>query len=263
MIKAHVISDLALHEAEWANPIDETLPDCDLVFINGNNGILRRSMVFAEAICKKYPHVQVVYLNGRQELVRQKERTIISNGLITRKHFSELWPTNLHYDFEKPISLTINNITLDILCLHGYPLIEKDINTDLWKSSDWYRYVTHGLTSDPDYCRPQGISNASRGEYPVWSSPELCRIDHDKEYAIVNDWCNHREKDTVKILATSLSPINDASLPKIDYTLYPNITPDYWLVSGHRVDIQTPSYRLYGNPGAGALARSNVLTIDI
>ena len=59
MIKAHVISDLELHEAEWANPIDETLPDCDLVFINGNNGILRRSMVFAETICKKYPHVQV------------------------------------------------------------------------------------------------------------------------------------------------------------------------------------------------------------
>ena len=79
MIKAHVISDLYLYDNEWADPIEETMPECDIVFINGNNGIIRRSVFLAETICKKYPEIQVIYLNGRREMLRQKEKNLVMN----------------------------------------------------------------------------------------------------------------------------------------------------------------------------------------
>lgn len=260
MIKAHVISDLYLYDNEWADPIDETLPECDIVFVNGNNGSVKRSMLFAETLCKKYPSVQVVFLNGRRELIRQKVRTQISDGLTTRKFYSELWPSNLHYAFEKPIHLTINNTKLDILCMHGYPYITDEVDKTLWESSSWYKFVNHGLTDDPNYCRPLGASDASRGDFPIWSTPELCRIDHDKEFEIVKEWCNNTG-DTIKILATSLSPIADTSLPNINYTLFSGISVDHWICSGYECDLTNNSFHLYGNPGRGESARGRTFII--
>jgi len=262
MIKAHVISDLFLHDNEWADPIDEVMPECDLVFVNGNNGVYKRSVLLAETICKKYPDTQVIYLNGRRELIRQKEKTIINDGLTARKFYSDLWPKNLHFAFEKPIHLTIKETKLDILCLHGYPHIPNDdVDIELWKSTSWYRYVNHGLTTDPDYCRPRGISDASRGEFPLWSTPSLCRKDHDREYDIVKQWNADREEGVVKILSTSLSPIHDCSLNGIDYTMYPNISPAHWVVSGYQTDAVFSDYHLYGNPGPGLSARTKTFII--
>jgi hypothetical protein len=262
MIKAHVISDLNLYDNEWADPIDETMPECDIVFVNGNNGIFRRSVLLAETICKKYPDIQVIYLNGRRELLRQKEKTIINDGMTARKFYSDLWPKNLHFAFEKPIHLTVKETKLDILCLHGYPNIpDDDIDSEIWKSTSWYRYVNHGLTSDPNYSRPKGISDASRGEFPVWSTPKLCRTEHDREYEIVKKWDSCREEGVIKILATSISPVNDNSLSGIEYTMYPDISPNHWVADGCIADEAFPSYHLFGNPGRGLSARTRTFTI--
>lgn len=262
MIKAHVISDLYLHDNEWADPIDETMPECDIVFVNGNNGVFRRSVLLAETICKKYPDIQVVYLNGRRELIRQKEKTIVNDGLTARKFYSELWPKNLHFAFEQSIQLTIRETNLDILCLHGYPnILNDDINSELWKSTSWYRYVNHGLTADPNYYRPKGISDASRGDFPIWSTPRLCREAHDREHDIIKKWNDIREEGVVKILATSLSPIDDLSLGGIEYTMYPGISPDHWVVGGHQTDTVFSDYHLHGNPGRGLTARTKTFII--
>jgi len=262
MIKAHVISDLYLHDNEWADPIDETMPECDIVFVNGNNGVFRRSVLLAETICKKYPDIQVVYLNGRRELIRQKEKTIVNDGLTARKFYSELWPKNLHFAFEQSIQLTIRETNLDILCLHGYPnILNDDIDSELWKSTSWYRYVNHGLTADPNYYRPKGISDASRGDFPIWSTPRLCREAHDIEHDIIKKWNDIREEGVVKILATSLSPIDDLSLGGIEYTMYPGISPDHWVVGGHQTDTVFSDYHLHGNPGRGLTARTKTFII--
>jgi hypothetical protein len=262
MIKAHVISDLNLCDNEWADPIDETMPECDIVFVNGNNGVFQRSVLLAETICKKYPDIQVIYLNGKRELLRQKEKTIINDGMTARKFYSDLWPKNLHFAVEKPIQLTIKELKLDILCMHGYPNIPNDdIDNQIWKSTSWYRYVNHGLTTDPNYNRPKGISDASRGEFPIWSTPELCRIEHDREYEIVKEWSDCREEGVIKILATSISPVNDSSLSEIEYTMYPNISPNHWVVGGHRTDTVFSDYHLHGNPGRGLSARTRTFTI--
>lgn len=262
MIKAHVISDLYLHDNEWADPIDETMPECDIVFVNGNNGVFRRSVLLAETICKKYPDIQVVYLNGRRELIRQKEKTIVNDGLTARKFYSELWPKNLHFAFEQSIQLTIRETNLDILCLHGYPnILNDDIDSELWKSTSWYRYVNHGLTADPNYYRPKGISDASRGDFPIWSTPRLCREAHDIEHDIIKKWNDIREEGVVKILATSLSPIDDLSLSGIEYTMYPGISPDHWVVGGHQTDTVFSDYHLHGNPGRGLTARTKTFII--
>jgi hypothetical protein len=262
MIKAHVISDLYLLENEWADPIDETMPECDIVFVNGNNGVVKRSILLAETICKKYPEIQVIYLNGRRELIRQKEKTLINDGLTARKFYSDLWPKNLHFAFEKQIHLTIKETKLDILCLHGYPHIPNDdVDVELWKSTSWYRYVNHGLTSDPNYCRPKGISDASRGEFPIWSTPRLCREAHDREHDIIKQWNDLREEGVVKILATSLSPVDDHSLIGIEYTMYPGISVDHWVVGGHQTDMSYSDYHLHGNPGSGLSARTRTFII--
>lgn len=262
MFKAHVISTLDLYDNEWADEIDETLPECDIVFIAGNNGTAKRSMLFAETLCKKYPDVQFVYLNGKRELIRQKVRTQISDGITARKTFSELWPDNLHFSFEKPISITIKDKKLDILCLHGYPLVTDNVSNEEWKNTSWFKFVNHGLTEDPNYCRPEGISDATRGYFPIWSTPDLCLQDHNYEQEIVNRWLNNKEPDTIQILVTSLSPVDDISLPNIPYTIFPNIKVDYWFAGGSDCDIATESYYLHSNLGRGSVARGKVLTIN-
>ena len=64
MIKVHVISDLFLGFNEFANPEDEVLPEVDLVILNGNIGHLKRGMLYAETLCRKYPETQFVYNLG-------------------------------------------------------------------------------------------------------------------------------------------------------------------------------------------------------
>lgn len=262
MIKVHVISNLDLYDNEWADTVDETLPECDVVFISGNNGYVKRSMLFTETLCKKYPNIQFVYLNGKRELIRQKVITQISDGLTARKAFSELWPPNLHYSFEKPFTIMVGDKTLDILCLHGYPLISEKVSEDIWKSTTWFKFVNHAFTEDPSYCRPQGISDACRGPYPVWSTPELCKDAHTHEHEIVNRWIENKQPDTIQILVTSLSPVEDISLPNINYVLFPNIKVDYWLAGGSNVDLVEENYYLHTNSGRGSTARGKILIID-
>lgn len=263
MIKIHVISDYYLGFNEFTTSVDEDLPECDLVIIVGNMGVIRRSMMYAEKLCKKYPSKQFIINVGRTEDgLHQKNDTEITDGLTTRQLISELWPKNLHYGYRKPIILTINEKTVDILCFHGFPHItEQSVDVVKWKSTNWYKYATHGVTFDQSEFKLKEAADVYHGWFSKFSTPERCREDHAIEYNIINEWLTDKAPDTTKILVTALGPNADPCLADIDYVMYPKIEPDIWIASGKPIEDRTNHTLIYGNPGRSESARKAVLLI--
>jgi hypothetical protein len=261
MIKVHLISDLWLEDNEWCDPIDEELPECDLVIINGNCGASKRTMVYVEFLCKKYPEKQFIYNMGKREFPYQKSYDQIATGLTVRQKCSELWPNNLHYSYKKPFNIQVNGVTLDIFCLHGYPNVNENVAVDdTWKNTSWYRYFYHGITHDQSVFKAPQAADVYHGHWPIWSTPELCRQDHNTELNIINEWLNE-PSESIKVLVTALSPLNDASLDNIEYTMYDGIQPDYWFVGGAPINTIAGRCQILGNPGRGSSARNTVFTL--
>ena len=261
MLKVHLISDLWLEDIDWGNPEDEVLPDCDLVIINGNCGTTKRSMIYIELLCKKYPDKQFIFNMGRRDMAFQKSYTQIPDGLTVRKTHSDLWPKNLHYSYKKPFTLTINNTTLDIFCLHGYPNVAEHVENDaVWKATTWQLHFFHGLTHDQTVFKAPQAANVYHGHWPIWSTPELCRQDHATELETISSWLE-QPSDGHKVLITALSPINDSSLTNIEYTMYESIQPDYWFVGGATIETTIGKCHLHGNPGSGLTPRNTVFTM--
>lgn len=263
MIKLHVISDYYYGFNEFSTTTDEVLPDADLVVIVGNMGLIRRSMFYAETLCKKYPHMQFVINVGRTEDgLHQKNDTELTDGLATRQAISEFWPKNLHYGFQKPIELTINSKKIELLCLHGFPhIIPEIVDESEWKATNWYKYATHGVTFDQTEFKPKDAADVYHGWFSKFSNPERCREDHAKEYEIVKNWLIDKPDDIVKILVTALGPKNDPCLNDIEYVMYPDIKPDVWIASGRKIEDRNDNYILYGNPGRSESARKSILCI--
>ena len=263
MIKVHVISDFYLPFIEFSTETDVSLPECDLVVIAGNMGQIKRVMVYVESLCRKYPDKQFIFNTGRTEDgLHQKNNTEMSDGLTNRQSLSNFWPKNLHYGFQKPISLTINDQKIEVLCFHGFPYIAEDnIDDSIWKSTQWYKYATHGVTYDQKEFKHKDAADIYHGWFPKFSTVERCREDHDLEYDIVKQWLNNAPSDVTKILVTALFPKNDPCLEGIDYTMYPGINPDVWIASGRTLEDRTNNYVLYGNPGREQSAREAVLMI--
>lgn len=261
MLKIHTISNLWLEDNEWASPEEEVLPECDLVIVNGNCGIAKRAMLHIEVLCKKYPEKQFIYNMGGRDIAHQKSYTQIPDGLLVRQTHSDLWPKNLHYRYKKPFILKIKDTTLDIFCLHGYPKVAEHVEVDdVWKSTLWYRNFYHEITHDQSKFKAPEADDVYHGHYPIWSTPELCRIDHDIELETINEWLNS-PSDGHKVLITTFSPFDDVTLPNIEYTMYENIQPDYWFVGGAKIDTVLGKCYLHGNPGRGSIARNTIFTL--
>ena len=262
MIKVHVISDYYLNFVEFTTDTDETLPECDVVVIVGNMGQIKRVMIYVEALCNKYPDKQFILNIGRTEDgLHAKNNTELSDGLTNRQKISKFWPKNLHYSFQKPISLTINDQTIEVLCFHGFPyIIEDNIEDSVWKSTQWYKYATHGVTFEQSEFKHKDAADVYHGWFPKFSTVERCREDHDQEYNIVKEWLSDKN-DATKILVTALGPKMDPCLAGIEYHMYPDISPDFWIASGTDAEERNNSFVLYGNPGRSESARKAVLII--
>jgi hypothetical protein len=263
MIKAHVVSDLMLFN-NTVDPSDEVIPECDIAFVVGNIGYARRTMFYSETLCAKYPNTQFIFNMGRTETLHAKNESQYVDGLRTRQMLSPFWPSNLHYAHRESIKLTINEVTLDILCLPGYPKVAETVEYDaVWKSHNWYRFASHGVTYDHNDFKVQGAADVPHGWFPIVSTPELCRIDHDKDLVLINEWLDNRTDNVPKILVTAFSPIADPGMPNVDYVMYPGANPDYWIFGGTKANTTTDTGTvLYGNPGRELNARSEVLAIN-
>jgi hypothetical protein len=262
MIKIHVISDLWLDSNEWNNPEDEVIPECDLVIFNGNCGDINRSMILFELLCKKYPEKQFIYNEGIIDAPYQKTKTQLADGLRARQLYSDLWPKNLHYRYRKPMMLEIKGTVLDVFCLRGYPKVADHVQDDtVWRSTIWYRWCYHGVTHDQKVFKAPEAADVYHGHWPIWSTPNLCREEHDSELEEIETWLK-TPSDGNKILITATSPFNDPNLKGIEYTMYQGIFPDYWFVGGAEINTKIGKCVLYGNPGSGKFIRNTVCVME-
>jgi hypothetical protein len=247
------------------DPNDEIIPDCDLVFIVGNVGHVRRSMLYAETLCSKYPKTKFVFNMGRTEGVNIKNNNQLVDGLRTRQLLSPLWPKNLHYAHRESLILTINETTIDILCLHGYPHVDASVEDNaVWRSHNWYKFSPHGVTYNQNDFKVSGAADVYHGWFPEITTPELCRRDHDKDAVLVNEWLSNRENGIPKVLVSAFSPITDLCMPGVEYTMYLGANPNYWIFGGTKSNtIAENGTVLYGNPGRGLDTRGEILTIDV
>jgi hypothetical protein len=225
--------------------------------MNGNIGAFRRSMLYTEGMCQKYPNLTFIYNPGRREAARQKNRFEMTTALTFRQNVSELWPKNLKYGFQKPIDLFINNEKLSVLCMFGYPKITEKVETSGWHQTQWYKEVNLGHRHDQAAYKPVGSADIYHGSYPHWTTPEICSEEHDKEQTIVKEWMETCPDK--KILITHLNPFNDPCLTGVNYQLYPDINHKEvcWISSG----LVNEEKLNYSNAGRGASARTRIFEI--
>jgi len=267
MIKIHVISDLFYGFNEFSDPIDETIPDVDLVIINGNIGHIKRGMFYAEKLCLKYPDIQFVYNLGETEryyMAAVKITNEIELGLNIRKTSNSSWPKNLHWS-QDPMIINLKDFnSVDVLCTYGFPKIHQYEGS--WEDTNWYKnYVSEMVeTIDPTSYKhkPKDTSNVNHGTLPMWASVDWINEQHEKEYQKVKKW--ELEPTVTKILVTHINPYNDQRL--INQTVSPykiHLYNQYWIASNTKVEnIKMLGSRLYSNPGRGIVARSRILTIN-
>jgi hypothetical protein len=267
MIKIHIISDLFLGFNE-ACPEEENIPDVDIVVLNGNIGQLKRSMFFAERLCRKYPEIQFVFNCGQTEYFSGVTKFIgeIDESLSVRKVANKTWPKNLHFSKEPLMVTCSNGMKLDIFCTYGYP---KVLQTNVpWETTEWYRNhfvdIPDEILSEGTWSKPKQSSNVRHGIGPVFPSIEMINLEHKKETDQVRKWEVSPSGDAFcKMLITHINPYidtrNDGIIAK-PYLIHLN--KGIWIGSNTKCDgVQFLGGRLYSNPGRGILARNKVIIV--
>jgi hypothetical protein len=266
MANIHIISDLNLGYNQHSNPEDEVIPaDCDLLVINGNIGThIKRSMLFVETMCHKYPHIPVIYNLGKNEGGYHDERQGKNNnvgGLLLRQQISSLWPKNLHFSPLQSLKLEVAGKKYDIMCAFGFP---KIISADNWEDSVWYKTVSFGTTTDHSLFRPAGAAEVWHGSMSTRVTVEEINQRHNEEQKIIRDWeLDYDENSGYKILITAISPIRDPRCEGLSYIMYPefHLYQRLWITGGIRFSgAIVRGANLVSNPGSGFTARQHLIT---
>lgn len=264
MAAIHIISDLFLGHNEFSRS-EENIPDVDLIILNGNIGDLKRSMLFAETVCKKYPDAEVVVNRGFTEryhnfVPKFAEEPV--EGMLYRQKLNPDWPKNLHFSLNPThIKLRTGEI-FNILCVFGFPRIHK-ISED-WMNSWYYRNIMMDVTlnqNDPRILKPKNSSNVCHGHFPVWASQEWINTNHEEEVLKIKYW--ETTPDHRKILVTHMNPYkDDRNLNLIVSPHLIHLDEGLWVTSNTKVeDVRFLGARLVSNPGRGELPRRHVIVI--
>jgi len=266
MIKIHVISDLMLEFNEFSEN-EEILPDVDLVIINGNVGHVKRLMLYAETLCKKYPNIEFVVNLGESELYTwgfYKYYGEVQENITLRRRYNDSWPKNLHYNYNTNEIINLRNgQQVDVLCTYGFPKIVKVLGD--WKDTTWYKnYVKETINSfdGSDYLeKPKETSPTNHGIVPVWATPDWVMQQHEMEYNIVKNW--ELNITAYKILVTHINPVNDPRLSDQKVSPYLiHLENGLWVTSNTVVNAKFLGAKLVSNPGRGVDARNNVFVVN-
>lgn len=264
MTTVHIISDLYLGFNEFSTE-DENIPDVDLVIINGNIGILKRGMLFAEALCNKYPDTQFVYNCGETEyhLTAPKYIGEIEESLTIRKATNAKWPKNLHWGHDPQIITLRNGYPVDVLCMYGYPYIHS--HSIDWNKTIWNRRYVQEMFDDynrENPYKPSDTSNVRHGMIPVFASKEYINKKHDIEYNIVKTW--ELQVTCYKILVTHINPYKDSRYEGQIVSPYKiHLNNGLWVGSDTACEgVKFLGANLYANPGRGSLIRSKIVSIN-
>lgn len=265
MTTIHVISDLFLGFNEFSTE-DENIPDVDLVILNGNIGHIKRSMLYAETLCKKYPSTQFVCNLGETELYYSVNKSLneTRSALEFRKNSNATWPNNLHYNYLESKIITLRNgYKFDIMCAYGFPKIYS-YNID-WNETVWAKKYPMKIESNDNWnniYKPKEVSNVKLGEIGIFATKDWINEEHEKEWLIVKKW--EIAQTEYKILITHINPYKDSRCENQSVAPY-NIHLDkgIWISSNVKNNgLLLLGGRLYSNPGRGLEARSNVIRIN-
>jgi hypothetical protein len=266
MIKVHVISDLDLGFNEFTNPVDETMPDVDLVIVNGNIGNLKRSALYIETLCLKYPDIQFVWNLGELERywrITGKFTGETEENIRFRKNTNPKWPKNLHWCSDDRMFVTLRTgQTVDIFCTYGFPNIVS--YKGKWEDTYWYKHYVSGITYNVDEYveKPNNTSHVSHGSMPIWATQEWVNSNHTRVENLLRHW----EADITgfKILVTHINPYNDSRFFNQSVRPYRiHLLDMLWVTSNNVVEnINFLGAKLVSNPGRGSVARSKVVEVD-
>lgn len=264
-IKLHVISDLYLGFNEFANEEHE-IPEVDIVFINGNLGHPKRSMLYAETMCKKYPNIPFVVNLGETERYysADKYKNEVEDALRFRRNRNDTWPKNLYWDTEPMIIDLGQGRKIDVFCTYGFPFIHNHIGS--WEDMPWYNYCIHTETYvdcvTTEY-KPQETSHVRHGRGPVFADMNWVNKMHLEEEIKVRKW-ELTVTDLTKVLVTHVNPFKDSRCEGQTVTPYKiHLGEGIWIGSNYKSDhIKFLGARLIGNPGRGA-ARQHYSEVKI
>lgn len=269
MISVHVISDLDLKFNEFTPKTEETIPDVDLVILNGNIAYQpKRGMLYAETLCNKYPRTHFVYNFGFHELYTKggffKSRDELVSSVKSRANFNSNWPQNLHFFPEDYKRLTLRNgHKVDIFCAFGYPQIYSYKGS--WEDHIWYKNIMVDMTQDiedPRLVLPKDTSRVNHGHWPVWATKEWINEQNQIEFNKIKSWeLNYDENSGFKILVTHINPVRDSRYENMSVDFF-NMHLDKGMWIGSNTKVENTMYlgaKFISNPGRGEQARSLVI----
>lgn len=266
MFTCHVISDLFYFETERFTEEDLTIPDVDLVIINGNIGNGKKSMQYAQILCQKYPDICFVYNLGFTEAYignLLKDINEIHNGVHNRKLISSFWPKNLYYSHDEMIITLRTGFTISVLCAFGWPTIHSF--TGNWKDTYIYKNTIAEVTSDykhKHYEKPLETSDVWHGYLWIWAYPEWVNNKSIEETDKARSW--ELTPNHYKVLVTHLNPLKDSRLKNISYSSYNiHLNDMLWIAADTFVDgTLYQGAHLKANPGRGSTPRSHIINVE-
>lgn len=265
-LTVHLISDLFLKFNEFSYE-EEKIPDVDLVVLNGNNGSVKRSMLYAETLCRKYPTTQFVCNYGETEMfscMADKVLDDLREKTLKRQIGNVTWPKNLHYQYNTNMIIECRGgKKIDVLTLYGFPKIISYSGD--WKETKWYRYYGKEVAYEllKNIFKPNETSNVRHGAIGVPADKEYINYLNNTEFELAKKW-EVTNNGYYKILVTHINPIQDSRLSTQKYSPY-NIhldTTGTWLSADTEQNgIRFVGGTLYSNPGRGVDKRSKIITI--
>lgn len=263
-IKIHLISDLDYGWNEWSSEEDLELPDVDLIVLNGNIGRLKRSMLYAETIARKYPNTKVIYNLGWLEqyymVIGKSDNEQIKNT-ENRFKLNPSVPKNLHFSLDSQIIKFNNGFELDVLTTFGFCEIHK-LNT-AWENTIWFKKCVSRIDFARGKIEGLPTDDVIHGQVPYFATPEWMHEQYIKEYDKVRNWEN--TVTCKKLLITSANPYQDKLYDNLEVSPYKiHLQNGLWLCSGSKVDLSNfLGARLVSNPGRGLEARQHIITLDL
>ena len=265
MANVHIISDLFLEYNESSEAEEVLPPDIDLVIFNGNIGNhIKRSFLYMETMCKKYPEVQFVVNLGQQELYSNYDKYVdeISNGIQIRRDNHPNWLKNLHYSKGSMLITLRDGTQVDVLCTYGFPKIYTYEGS--WEDTYWHRNHCVKIVYGHDeiaHFKPDSTSNVLHGAVPIFATKRDIDDLHEKEWKLAQDW--ELTPTVIKILVTHINPYKDTRCDGSKVSAYNiHLEKGYWIGSNTPVDgIIFLGAKLFSNPGRGVEARSRIFSI--
>jgi hypothetical protein len=273
MFNIHVISDLLYSFNEIVDPEDEVIPpEADLVIFNGNLGkTLKRSILYAYQVAKKYPDVQFVYNFGLYERYWRsipKYEYEREDNINIRISSGGDWLPNLHWkDPRKEGGLLIKlrtGQTIDVFPVYGFPKLHSYEGD--WEDTFFYRDHAVGFQHKNDIefweNKPKETSYVSFGSIPVWPTPEWINEKYEEINQRVKRW--ELNLQHYGILVTHLNPMNDSRLVNMKTSPYLiHLNKLAWITAHDRIkNVNFLGAKLYSNPGRGSDRRAEIITLD-